>query len=227
MTAATFPESIAGRDLFLPDASHWDTGTPVLPNGDRGTVATTINATSSYTESGAHEFAVPWGVSDWSLELWVRYVGTPPGTGQNLVGRYGSDAFPGTADFDLFQDGTGSPRIAFRLGVVGGGFAWAETPAMVMGAVGSGWHHVVFTVNTSLGSGAVSGRQVLSYKDGALYATLALPATAVTVPTLTGPRLWFGSAGRNPVYIERAKLAIYRRQISAGEVLDHYLAMTT
>lgn len=233
MTAGTFPESIAGRDLFIADASLWDTGTAILPNGDLGTRPANLNGTSSYVESGAHEFAMPWGVSDWSLELWVNYIATHPGTGANLVGRYRSDGIAGYGEFDLYQIGLSAPNIALRLGVYGGGFSWVDTApgavgGMPFGPEGNGWHHLVHTVNTSLGSGAgISGRRILSYKDGNLLTTTACPTSAITTPALSGPRLFMGTPGYNTDYIERAKLAIYHRELTAAEVMDHYLAMTT
>jgi hypothetical protein len=226
MTTATFLEDIAARDLLITVDTDFDTPAPdLLPNGDAATDLTTTVSYAYFAES-AGEFALPWGVDDWSVEAWLRWTGSPAGALGPILGRHASAMVPTAGEWQLCQSGAGTPVARFRVTFADPAAPWAQSDvAFTTGA----WHHIVFTLNTSLGSGAVAGREIKAYKNATLDSTTSCPSTSVGTPSLSGPRVVFGAAGGGaaPNYLEVAKLAIYRRLLTGGEVTDHYNAMTT
>lgn len=218
MTTGTFLDSIASRHLTIADISLFDTpSTDDLPNGDNATHPNSSSAAARFVETAA-DFAMPWSASDFTVELWVRYTTSPPGTGQNIVGRYTSAET--TAEWAVSQSGAATPVVRFAL-IDSSGFNWTFADvAMTTGA----WFHVVFTLNCSLGLAAVSGRQIKAYKNGTLDSTTTTPTSTLTPPTLSTPRLLLAQA---PTYLELGKVAVYHRIVTATEVADHYTVMTT
>lgn len=224
MATATFADLIAARDITLPDDSQWTTpSTDPCPNGDHATQAAVDVAEGSYATSD--DFALPWGVSDWSIELWARWTASVSGSVAPILARTPSGMGTSPAEWQLCQAASAGPELRLRITVADPSLPWAQ-PAIT--ATGGAWFHLVWTLNTSLGSGAVGGRTCKTYKNGILDATTSLPSTSVGVPTLSGPRLTFGNHQHlAPTFMELAKLAIYHRELTLAEILDHYTVMTT
>lgn len=221
MTAGTFTDVVGGRDFTVGDVSRYPTPSSVAcPNSDPASAFIAVSAGLSHEgaeyadPSGA--FLPPWGTDDWSLELWA-YIpsGTYISSHQELVHRPGNlwnVVWNGSTTWELTLRDDSSSVIAAR-----------DLPV----TPDSTWHHLLWTLNSSLGNGAVSGREVKGYLDGTLYGTTSIAASAFTqTPTGTIPtsRLYFGF---NTQAITTAKIAIYHRLLDAADAADHYTLMTT
>lgn len=224
MAIATFTEEIAARDLTIPDDADWTTpSTDDLPNGDTATQLAATDGYAAFDEPGT-DFALPWGSSDWTLEIWLRYTsGTTPGSVRPILTRSIGTSW-GFSDWLLVQSGDVTP-VARLIVAQSGGSTWHSHDLPL---TSGSWHHVVFTLNTSLGVAAVSGRQTKGYVDASLITSVNTPTTTLTPLTVTDPHLLLGSPDNlGLTIVEMGKLAIYHRALTGTEISDHYDAMTT
>lgn len=223
MATATFVEDVAARDLTISDDSEWTTpATEVLPNGDN---ATQPNGTGSDAEigDGSGDFAVPFGVSDFTVEFWVYYHDDNNGVAHWLMSRNGNSAM---RDWEVINNGA-SRATKFR---VLGSDGLNPAAEVAITADLDAWTYCVFTFNSSLGIAPVAGREAKAYKNTTLVDTDSVGSgVTMTRPTLASPAFTLGSWGStgSMTDVEIAKLAIYHRLLTSGELTDHYDAMTT
>lgn len=210
---ANFADLIAARDLTLVDDAQWTTpGTDDLPNGEACTEPS-ATADALYDDTG-DVFAIPWGVSDWTWEAWIRWTASAPGPSQTIMTHYDDPAY----EWTILQPGSLSREVEFQL-TTSTNYK-VKTGAMTVGV----WYQVNFLLKSSLGLGAVGGRTLKAYKNASLDNTATMPSTTYTPPTLADPLVSLLGAGGD---IEIGKIAIYHRELTTGEMEDHYEAMTT
>lgn len=220
---AVFTDVIAARDLAIVDVADWDTpSADALPNGDAATQPNDNLASAARADTGA-DFAIPWGVSDWTLELWAYWTTIGSGGPKWLLTRWGTSTH---REWELRVAGGANRQLRFALLGTDG-----ETPLVNLDIIceDAAWTHCVWTLNSSLGAAPVSGREITSYKNGALDDTAAIGSgDDLTGPTLTTPGLYMGSVlGQitTPI-VEWGKVAIYHRILTGGEISDHFDVMT-
>jgi Concanavalin A-like lectin/glucanases superfamily len=221
-----FVEEIVAADLTIADVAKWDTPSAhALPNGQAATRANDTTATATNAESGG-EFAIPFGVDDFTVELWVYYTATGDGSNYWFAQRSGSVAT--VRAWELRQPGEVSRKVRFAILGTDGATVLANHEVL---CDLDAWTYCAFTFLSSLGAAPVAGRDLIAYKNGGAVSTVTVGSGVnLTGPTLTDPVMALGAntASQPAITIaEMAKLAIYHRALSPAEILDHYEAMTT
>lgn len=222
MPAGSFVEDIAARNLFMPDATQFTTPAPapfILPNGDACTRI--FNNASAYYSDPTRFFALPWGVSNWTLEFWCNPGFTLPNTVSWSM-RFSNDAtnnYEWIVGFNQVLN-----NVSFSV------FNAAGTGAATMNAGFSAnlWNHFVIMLDcTTWVSGVSTSKTITTYRNGVLAATNVLTNASVKLTVTPNPRLYLlGSGGVSSTNMLIGKVAIYNRSLTPTEISDHYLAMT-
>ena len=216
-----FTDLVAARDLTLTDPSLWTTPSEhALPNGDAGTRmnnATSFGMSAIYNDTPRF-FSIPWGVSDWTIELWLRRVSAA--TIRDLM-QY-ADAGGDTGMEWRIETG----NTLYRL-LVYNSSGTVSVASVPITSTDGAWAQYVWMINSSLGTGAESTRRVRTYKNGSFVADTAFTASFTPHTNVSPPRMILGTYGLVDATQELAKVAIYHGELSAADVLDHYAAMTT
>lgn len=219
-----FVEEIVAADLTIADVAKWDTpSTNPLPNGQNATRANDTLASADRAETGG-QFGVPFGVDDWTVEVWAYFTATGDGSNYWIAGLYGTGI---ERAWELRQPAEVSRKVRFSMmgsdgtTVVGSHEVLCDLDA---------WTYCAFTFLSGLGDAPVAGRDLIAYKNGGAVSTVTIGSGVdMSPPTLTTPYLrlgsWNGQAALT--FAEIAKLAVYHRALSGAEILEHYEAMTT
>lgn len=207
---SVFTDEIAGADFTILDDSDWTVNSAVLPNGDNAVNGDgTINPT--YTVIGTD---LDFRTGDWTVEFWLWTSGiTDPFQVLFACGK------PGDSTKTRWQSFLNSAE-----GIVFGLYNTSGNPQSIQttGTVStSTWHHVVCT--------KPNGAAPLIYIDTVASGGVTSGSGTAVTPAATD-RIYLGTGVTSTedigAAIRIAKLAIYDRILTAGEISAHYTAMT-
>lgn len=219
MTTGTFTDLVAGRDLTIGDTSLFDTPATVdCPNGDPATHPKNTAAADWLDSAGV--MLPPWGVNDWSLELWLYRAAADDGATVDLA-TWMVPGGPSDYRWRLVYNGV---DVLFH--IMTGPFTSVVYMAMTRPTADT-WNHYVWTVNSSLGTGSAAGRRMKGYRNGASGGADVAFTSAFTYTTPTGGGIYVPAGMVASAAWTMAKVAIYHRELDATDANDHYLLMTT
>lgn len=208
-----FTDEVGTYDLTITTAADWTVSSGGMPNGDNyvtgdGTIAPVYNLNGD-------DFNLADGTA-WTIEFWLYYT-TATAVVQAIMAC--QDAGTVTGAWAVTFDATEQVNSSI---INTGSTSFLSVTSSPLST--NTWHHAVLIKET--------GNVYKLWIDNVLVATDNTTSGTVRTPTSTY-RLYFGAYGdgqhdfgASSSGLRVAKLAIYNRELSSGEINEHYLAMT-
>jgi hypothetical protein len=210
--ADVFTDEAGTYDLAITTAADWTVSSGGMPNGDNyvtgdGSIAATVN-------SNGDDFDFRDGTA-WTVEFWFYYT-----TARAITEQIVTNSSNGTTTYQWAIQFDANETMGFYIGNTSGGvYLSASTGTLST----STWYHIVCEKDTT--------DIVRIFVD-----TVQIASDTTTSGTARTPDanywLYFGTNGAGAgditsgtTGVRVSKLAIYNRLLTAGEKLDHYLAM--